>query len=104
MEWPWQRFDAFFQAFARRKAVESLEARKLAMLSGLHGNSNMSGDDLGKAVEQLEESFKTATNAIYGLVDEEEIDQSNPFFGQIKVPEISQSGVGGGMHEGIEVG
>jgi hypothetical protein len=49
---------------------------------------NLSGDDLRKAVEGIEESFEEATATIYGSEKEEKIDKENPFFGKIQLPEV----------------
>lgn len=67
-----------------------MEDRKLAMITGLHGNGNIGGDDLNKAVKSLDENFDRAVARLYGAdIDEEDIDLSeNPFFAAMKLPEI----------------
>lgn len=92
LAWPATRFEAFYESFSRRKVVEQLEQRKLAMISGLHGNSNVSGESLGKAVQSIEESFNSALARIYGSTEDDDLDREikeNPFFTSMKLPEIT---------------
>lgn len=91
LAWPATRFEAFYEAFNKRKITEQLERRKLAMISGLHGNPNVSGDALGKVVQGIEESFDEAVAKLYGRVDDEDaiaLDE-NPFFASMKLPELT---------------
>ena len=64
--------------------VETLEGRKDQMISALWSNSNYD-DDKGtrqKAIEEIESNFQGAVNQIFSgkVAQEEEIDESNPFF------------------------
>ena len=65
-----------------------LEQRKLALLTGIHANSNIGGNDLQKAVTSLEEHFDMAKRSLYSDKKEDEVDQENPFFKNIKIPEL----------------
>ncbi len=87
LDWPWQRFESFYEAFAKRQAIESLEARKLAMITGFWANDGMN-DDKGtreKALQELEDQFQNAIVMIEtGRSYEEEVgfteeDEENPF-------------------------
>lgn len=57
------------------------------MIASLWSNSNFD-DDKGtrqSAISEIEENFQDAVDAIHGeLPPEEEIDEKNPFFGQMK--------------------
>lgn len=71
----------------KRKVVETLENRKDQMISALWSNSNYD-DDKGtrqKAIEEIEANFQGAVNDIFGnSPNEQEIDESNPFFAAAK--------------------
>lgn len=91
LAWPAERFEVFYEAFGKRKVIQSLERRKLAMIGGMHGNSNLSGEDLAKAVHAIEESFDDAIASVYGSFDDDEVEaalKDNPFFSAMKLPEI----------------
>jgi hypothetical protein len=85
LDWPWRRFERFYEAFTKRQVVEVLEGRKNAMISALWSNSNWD-DDKGtraSAIEELEANLEEALFAIFNGVDEEEdieISEDNPFF------------------------
>ena len=90
LSWPARRFEAFYESFSKRKMVDQLERRKLAMISGIHGNPNVSGDALGKAVQGIEQAFDDAVAKLYGEIDEEdESFDDNPFLSAMKLPEIT---------------
>lgn len=95
LTWPASRFEAFYESFSKRKITEQLEDRKNAMIAGLHGNSNFSGEALGKAVQSIEDSFSEAVAALYRPADaEDEAEKAlkeNPFFTSMKVPEINKA-------------
>lgn len=78
-----------YEAFSKRKLVESLERRKLAIIAGMHGNMNFSGKDLSKAVDDIEGNFQQAIATIYGKPKEkEEPLEANPFFAAMKLPKV----------------
>lgn len=92
LDWPADRFAAFHEAFQKRLALENLEQRKNAIIGGLYGNGNISGDDLNKSIRQLEESFEEARKQIFGTRDTAVVEsggddlEGNPFFAAMNVP------------------
>ena len=90
LEWPWKRFEKFYESFMKRKVVENLEGRKDQMVASLWANSNYD-DDKGtrqKAIEEIESSFQSVVMQVFEGVQteqEEEIDEANnPFFAAAK--------------------
>ena len=85
LEWPWKRFEKFYESFMKRKVVETLEVRKDQMINALWSNSNYD-DDKGtrqKAIEEIEANFESVIFQVFdgnSVEQEEEIDESNPFF------------------------
>lgn len=83
LEWPWRRFEKFYESFLKRKVVETIEGRKDNMIAALWSNSNYD-DDKGtrqKAIEEIEANFQSAVNQIFSETQEEEqINEENPFF------------------------
>lgn len=84
LQWPWRRFERFYESFLKRQAIEGLERRKEQMIASLWSNANYD-DDKGtrkNAIEELEGHFDAATELIlHGpQAKEEEIDEANPFF------------------------
>lgn len=90
-EWHWRKFEAFYDAFAKRQIIEGLEARKNSIISGLYGNGNMEGDALKKSLDEVENNFQNAVEMIYRGEDDSGLDQDtadSPFFSAMKIPEI----------------
>jgi hypothetical protein len=89
LEWPWKRFEKFYESFTKRRIIESLESRKDQMISALWANSNYD-DDKGtreKAINEIESNFNSVIASVFeGKINqqEEEIDESNPFFASAK--------------------
>lgn len=84
LEWPWKRFEKFYESFMKRQVVERLEGRKDQMIASLWANSNYD-DDKGtrqKAIEEIEASFQNVVAEVFDGENssEEEIDEENPFF------------------------
>lgn len=84
LQWPWQRFEAFYAAFVKAQVIESLERRKEAMVQALWSNSNYDDKEGTRqnAIQEIEESFADAIVKVQGGVKEEEveIDKNDPFF------------------------
>ena len=108
MQWPWKRFEAFYEAFVKRHLVETLEHRKESMINGFWSNDGMN-DDKGtrqEAIEELENSFQEAIQSIMRggkKKEEEEIDKSNPFFAAMdtKLPRIEKPQANGKTVEAV---
>lgn len=81
-----RRFETLYRAFVRRKTVEELEERKLAITAALYANSNWDDKDSPRdqVIEGLEESTQDAIAKVYGMVptieEEFEIDPNDPFW------------------------
>jgi hypothetical protein len=56
-DWPAERFEAAWEAFIVRKALDELEQERRAMVSALHANGNLGGEELQKAVTAMQEQF-----------------------------------------------
>lgn len=71
----------------KRHMIEMLERRKEQIVAAFWANDGMN-DDKGtrqKAIEDIEENFQAAVDQILGNAPpEDEIDESNPFWGQMK--------------------
>lgn len=94
LNWPWRRFEAFYNAFQKRLTVERLEERKDRMVASLWANSNYD-DDKGtrqKAIEEIEGNFNAAVDEIVsGAPKDETIDKDDPFFAPLKnQPEVEE--------------
>jgi hypothetical protein len=92
-EWPWQKFEAFFDAFAKRQIIDGLEARRNAIIAGLYGNGNMENEALKKSLDEIENNFQHAIEVIYGEEEDSDLDQEikdSPFFSAMKVPTIDE--------------
>jgi hypothetical protein len=85
MEWPWRRFEAFYESYLKRAILESLDNRKSSMIAALWANSNYD-DDKGsrkRAIEEIEENFAEVVQSIVDPGSQEaEIDPDNPFFNE----------------------
>lgn len=90
----------FYTAFRRRKAVEIMTQRKIAMsagfLAGVWGNSNLDGEEntglrermVVEMTEAVEENFEKAVERIYGYDRDAELEAAmaeDPFYTAIKV-------------------
>jgi hypothetical protein len=81
LEWPWKRFDRFYDAFMRRQLIERLERRKEDMIAALWANSGFEkSEDRTNAIAEIEDNYEQMLRKLLGLDVEEEIDPNNPFF------------------------
>lgn len=94
MTWTEAKFREFNSAFLKRKIVESMEARKLAMISGLYSNTNLD-DDKGtrtKIIKELEEQFSEAIAELYEPSEKKPDPlEDNPFFAGLNAEELTES-------------
>lgn len=95
MAWPSTRFEALYEAHVKRKAVESIEKVKYAMISGVWANTNLDDEKAGenkrqRLLEEIEDNYNTALKDLYNADKERkvesEIDWSDPFFAAMKGP------------------
>lgn len=89
--WYWKKFEKLYEAHLKRKAVESAEATKNAMVSGLWGNSNFDDDKntRKKALIEIENSYNEAVLNVYNKKKQVEIDfKEDPFFAAMKIPDV----------------
>ena len=96
MEWPASRFEAFYIAYQKREAVDSIVKHKADMVSALYSNSAYEEDAEArtKAIESLEENCSEAIQIVYnGFVEEDPLTtDANPFIAASK-RSLSESGV-----------
>lgn len=81
--WSEKKFTTFHLAFLRRETVAAMEARKLAMISGLYGNSNLDGEGSPRAkmITEIDAQFAEAIANLYDPPTEKEDDPlDTPFF------------------------
>lgn len=90
LEWPWKRFEVFYEKFIERELIERLENRRDQMISAIWSNSvydEHEQADRTKVIEEIDRKFDEAVQFLRGevVVDQEEIDyQNNPFFAKAK--------------------
>lgn len=77
----------------RRKTVEELTSRKIAMIASLYANPNYDSsegqDARAKMMEAIEENFDETCLKIYGSTTPEvrKIAEEDPFFNAMQVPD-----------------
>ena len=85
-DWPASRFEAFYDAFARRKVADELNTRRSLEIAATWANTNLDSSDNKDARQNWQESidrgFSIAIAKLYGdaIEDEDEIDKDDPFF------------------------
>lgn len=88
MDWPASRFEAFYEAFQKREAAESIIKHKGDMVSALFSNSAYEEDAEArvKQIENLEENCSKAIEVVYnGFVEEDPLTtDANPFMAASK--------------------
>lgn len=87
LDWPWKRFERFYEAAKKRDLVETLERRKDGMISALWSNSNYDDEKNTRqnAIADIEERCEEAVEIILTGIDpsevpEEEVDDQYGFF------------------------
>lgn len=85
-DWPASKFEAFYDAFSRRKVAEELTLRRAVEIAAVWGNTNMDQKDNPELREKfqkgIEERFTNAIASLYGggPEPEPEVDEDDPFF------------------------
>lgn len=85
MQWPWRRFEAFYDSHQKRLQVEDMKERKQMMIQALYSNSNWDGEENNSKrndhIKLLEEQFRDFVVSLYnGSTESEQIElESNPF-------------------------
>jgi hypothetical protein len=85
-EWPASRFEALYEAFAKRKVADELSQKRALELAAVWGNPNLDTKENPKLRQELQADIDEAySQAIYSLYndvedEEEEIDKDDPFF------------------------
>lgn len=88
MGWPWLRFEKFYEAHLKRKIIDELTQRKIAMVGALYSNPNYDGkenhDKRDQIIQRIEENFndtvKKLYNKAYQVEEEKDELKDNPFF------------------------
>lgn len=89
LDWPWKRFEAFYEKFIERELIERLENRRDLMVSAIWSNSvydEHEEADRTRVIEEIDSKFDEAVGFLRGdVVQEPDIDFSNnPFFAKAK--------------------
>lgn len=96
MEWPASRFEAFYEAFQKREAAESIIKHKGDMVSAIFSNTNYDEDPKARAeaIENLEKNCSEAIEVVYnGFVEEDPmVTDANPFMAASK-RSLAEAGV-----------
>jgi hypothetical protein len=86
-DWPSSKFEAFYNAYIKRKVADELQQRRISEVAALWGNPNLDNpkDETlrQKVMEQVEENFHNAYITLYSEEDQikdEEIPEDDPFF------------------------
>jgi hypothetical protein len=86
MDWPAKKFEAFYQAFSNRIAVEDMRDGKARMIQALYSNQSYDSDEgrdaREQAISQMEMGIEEAIDKMYGGFEEIEapLDEVSPFF------------------------
>jgi len=94
INWPWKKFEAFYESYSKREQVKSANAERRAYITGLLANPNL---DDGKQTRRtilnnVDIDFENAIKSIYNVVIGEEFDSDqDPFFKAMKVPGMEQA-------------
>lgn len=97
MAFPWQLFEAMYEAHSKRKAIEKITRLKEAMITGVWANSNYDAAKKGqesprsRILADIDERFDKAIAMIDGKTEDEYsgFDREDPFFSAMDVPQIS---------------
>lgn len=67
LNWPWKRFEKFYEAFAKRKIADELTHRKLLLISSFYANPNYDSKEVNRddIIKKLEEQFAELIDNIY---------------------------------------
>lgn len=69
--WPAERFEAAWEAYQRRAALNTIEDDRKAMINALYANGMIGGDDLKREVESIHDMFNRARLTILGVATDE---------------------------------
>lgn len=89
----WKLFEELYAAHAKRRAVERIHAQRNATIAGVWGNPNFDDGKERKGarkqmINTIDDNVQRAIRKIYGQEQEFDIDQEDPFFGKMEVPEL----------------
>ena len=84
-----------YESFSKRKIIEMIDERKLALVAALHANGMI--ENLGQEISNLEQASEEAKALIYNNDTKTKADidfETNPFYtAGWKVPEIESPNV-----------
>ena len=90
LDWPATKFEALYDAYAKRKIADSLSERRDLEIAALWGNTNLDNEKKPELRQELMNALDTQySNAIaylYGEIDpaEDETDWDDPFLAPTK--------------------
>jgi hypothetical protein len=87
-DWPSSKFEALYEAYSRRKIADALSARRDQEIAALWGNTNLDTEKnpnlRQEMMEAVDNQFSEAIAALYGEIQEEEVDWDDPFLAPTK--------------------
>jgi hypothetical protein len=89
-DWPASKFEALYEAYAKRKIADSLSARRDIEISALWGNTNMDNEKTPNLrqdlMNALDDQYSNAIAYLYGEIDpaQDETDWDDPFLAPTK--------------------
>jgi hypothetical protein len=123
MQWPWRRFESFFERHLLRRARDTLENQRDLIIAAINANSSYDGSDEAiqakvERIEEIERSTVKAVNALYaGLrgetvsTPEEDAFENDPLFRQVRLmrsaartPVLDQASAGRDMLDSMVLG
>lgn len=90
LDWPARKFEALYEAYAKRKIADSISARRDAEIAALWGNTNLDNEKTPelrqKLMEAVDKQYSTAIAYLYGDItpESEEVDWDDPFLAPTK--------------------
>lgn len=94
LNWPWKRFEKFYEAFAKRQIAEELTQRKLLVISAFYANTNYDSKEANRedTISKIEKQFSALIDSIYAPVihigktkTDEPSEMDSDFFKAIRV-------------------
>ena len=88
-EWPWQKFEALYEAHVKREQTDKAANERLAYITGIIANTNLDDGKQSKtrALESIDINYQDMVKSIYNVIEKDIVDLKNdPFFAAMKIP------------------
>lgn len=89
LDWPWQKFEALYEAHVKREQSQSALEERNAYITGILANTNLDDNKSTKhnMLESIDIDYENRLRSIYNVIIGEEIDfENDPFFKAMKIP------------------